>query len=1050
MKRRYYLLTILSVFSLPLLSQVGFTINHLSTYETGIFDDGAAEITAYDSISQRIFFTNSANTSIIILNIMDPSMPSLIKEVDLTEYGSGINSVDFSNGILAAAIEANTGTDPGKVLLLDAEGTVLNEVTVGALPDMLVFTHSGQKILVANEGEPNDDYSVDPEGSISIVDLSNGVENPTVTTLSFTAYNNQKASLINKGIRIFGPNATVSQDLEPEYITISDDDALAYVGLQENNALAVIDLSNNTILDLFPLGTKNHGSGTPTLAQYNLNELVENWPELGTPVYDGGQPPVLLGGFSGLYFDEDQSTDQNYVFYAVPDRGPNDAAVNKDSLDQADVPANIRPFKLPDYQGRFVKFTLDRANGTVTLDTTILLSRERTIGLDSTIVVPITGKGNVIGFDEIPVTYTDTNTIYRNPDYTIGDEAYHEVNYDPYGGDFEGIVKDSSGNFWMCDEYRPSLYKFNSEGLLIERYVPDGTSDLGLIQLEIGFYGAETLPKVYRKRRANRGFEAIAYQPDSNIIYGFIQSPVEAPDNSVRNQSDIIRILGVDASSGVPVSEYVYLLERNRESGFSLARTDKIGDAVYVGNNKFLVIERDSSTPDDGDNGHKYIFEVDLTGATNILSLPIASKSRSDGPEDPTLEMLTADQLDSLGIQPVFKEKVLNLPSIGYFPSDKPEGIALLPGGDLAVLNDNDFGLAGAGISDLSTLGIISFGSNNGLDASNEDGQINITNHPVRGLYQPDALTSFKHEGNLFIATANEGDAREYEDDAGNGFVEEDRIKDATLDPTAFPEAATLQEEANLGRLKYTTTQGDLDQDGDMDVLYSFGARSFSIWDQFGNLVYDSGDDFEQITATRLPDDFNSNNDENGSFDNRSDDKGPEPEAIEVFDLNGVRIALIGLERIGGIMAYNINNPTTPVFLDYINNRDFSAAAESSAAKDLGIEQIKFISAAESPSGVPLVITANEVSGTVSIFELSVVSNVDPVYINQTKWRVYPNPVVERLFTNVVSDYTIFNTLGQPLLQVQQTQEIDVSNLPKGTYFIHERTSGKAQPFIIH
>ncbi|MCB9296949.1 MAG: esterase-like activity of phytase family protein [Lewinellaceae bacterium] len=106
-----------------------------------------------------------------------------------------------------------------------------------------------------------------------------------------------------------------------------------------------------------------------------------------------------------------------------------------------------------------------------------------------------------------------------------------------------------------------------TDGILIERYVPEGTSLLGTTPQPEGTYGAETLPAVYSSRRANRGFEAIAYDPDAHVVYAFIQSPLENPDNSVRNNTDVIRILGVDAGSGTPVEEYVYLLERNQYSG---------------------------------------------------------------------------------------------------------------------------------------------------------------------------------------------------------------------------------------------------------------------------------------------------------------------------------------------------------------------------------------------------------------------------------------------------------------------------------------------------
>lgn len=152
--------------------------------------------------------------------------------------------------------------------------------------------------------------------------------------------------------------------------------------------------------------------------------------------------------------------------------------------------------------------------------------------------------------------------------------------------------------------------------------------------------------------------------------------------------------------------------------------------------------------------------------------------------------------------------------------------------------------------------------------------------------------------------------------------------------------------------------------------LYSYGARSFSIRDEAGNLVFDSGDDFEFITARVDPLDFNSNNDENNSFDSRSDDKGPEPEGVDIGRAYGGIWAFIGLERVGGVMVYNITNPAEARFVEYVNNRDFDGDPEAGTAGDLGPEGITFIPAGESPVRVPLLVVANEVSGTTTIFEV--------------------------------------------------------------------------------
>ena len=522
----------------PLAHAQSVELDLLGRYETGLFDEGAAEIAAYDPATQRLFFVNSAAVEVVALDVSDPADPVEVLAIDADVYGNGANSVAVSGGLVAVAIEADPSTDPGKVVFFDTDGSFLGEVTVGVLPDMLLFTPDGQKVLTANEGEPNDDYTVDPEGSVSIISLAGGVAGATVTTVGFSDFNagGPRAGELPSDVRVFGPGATVAQDLEPEYIALSGDGQTAYVALQENNALALVDVPTARVTEIVALGTKD---------------------------------------------------------YSLP----------------------------------------------------------------------------------------------QNP-----------------------------------------------------------------------------------------------------------------------------------------------------------------------------------------------------------------------------------------------------------------------------------------------------------IDASNEDGAINIQNRPVLSFYQPDAIASFVAGGETFIVTANEGDARDYD-----GFSEEERAADLVLDPAAFPDAAALQAEANLGRLLITTANGDTDGDGDYDVIYGYGGRSFAIWDAMGNLVYDSADDFERITADRLPDYFNANNDENDSFDSRSDDKGPEPEGVTTGTIGGRTYAFVGLERIGGVMVYDVTSPTAPRFVTYTNTRDFSVrfdvdeegdpdptSEQLAAAGDLGPEGIVFVPAGESPNGMDLLIVANEVSGTVAFYEVRQETDVSP------------------------------------------------------------------------
>ncbi|TYA74537.1 choice-of-anchor I domain-containing protein [Seonamhaeicola marinus] len=993
-------------------------LKHLASYYTN--EEGSAETVAHDVANQQAFFTNSATNSFTIVDISTPANPTLVKNVDLSAYGAGPNSIAIAGNVAAVAVEADSKQDPGKVVFFDLDGNFLKEVTAGALPDMITFTPDGKKLLVANEGEPSDDYTNDPEGSITVVDLTSGVMNASVSHITLGSYNDKRASLENKGIRIFGNNGAscVAQDLEPEFITVVEDGTKAYVNCQENNAFIVLDLTNNSILDILPLGYKNHLLGTPTVESFIVNDLVASWPELGTPVYDGGQAPVMLGGFSGLYYDAPSCTDETAVFYAVPDRGPNDGPVGKSSVTPS-TSQNLRPFKLPNYQGRIAKFTINRTTGAVTLDDQILLTRK-----DG--VTPITGKGNIPGFDEVPVTYTDASTTYGNTDYVGADsEEFHALPYDEFGGDFEGVLIDKNRNFWMCDEYRPAIYNFDSNGKLIERYVPQGTSMLGTVPQPKGTYGAETLPAVYSKRRANRGFEAIAYDETKDVIYAFIQSPLYNPSSVTKNNSDVIRILGISCANGAPVEEYVYLLERNKDAGYSSSRVDKIGDAVYTGDGKFLVIERDSEGPT-VETGKKYVFEIDINYATNILDtncgLPIGKE----------LEEMTADEIASAGVHVVHKTKVVNLPSVGYQGSDKSEGIALLPNNEIAVINDNDFGLAGAGITDNSVLGIISFANDYGFDASNKDDKINIAQHPTLGMFMPDAIASYSLNGVDYIVTANEGDARDY-----NGYSEEERVKDLTLNESYYPNADALQENEDLGRLKTTTATGDYNKDGVIEQIYSYGARSFSIFDEYGNLVFDSADSFGQNIKSEEPELFN---EDDGDFDDRSDDKGGEPEAVAIGTIDGITYAFVGLERQSAILVYDITDPKNAEFVTYYKDNRTSG--------DISPEIIKFIPATDSPNAKNLLLVGYEVSGSLGVIQL----DAEMLYamatrrsqgslsldnVSKNSFKMYPNPVVDTnlKFSKVLSG-AIYNINGQEVMKFENKSVLDVSELTSGIYIV--------------
>jgi hypothetical protein len=931
-------------------------ISKLGTYSVGIFSDvvSGAEISAHDPKSQRLFVVNGAQNHIEVLNIKNPSAPVKLFSIDCSPYGSQPNSVACNDGVVAVAMQAAVKTDAGKAVFFDIDGNLAGQVTVGALPDMITFSPNGRYVLVANEGEPSDDYQTDPEGSVSIIQPKFGkIKNPqgrgkvlalksaTVRTAGFTAFNN---ATLDSSVRIFGPGASVAQDLEPEYITVAADSRTAYVTLQENNAIATIDLASATVTRIKGLGFKDHSLVDAITETFTFKDAA--LPVIGTTV---GNQAIKLGGFSGLAFEGIDEVTGNYKFITNTDRGPN-----------GEPTGVIRPFLLPDFSPEVVRFELNRDTGALTITQRIALKRS-----DGT--TPITGRPN------LQVAEGTANTAYN--DETGVDLLGNTLAVDPFGGDFEGIVVDpTDGSFWMCDEYRPAIYHFNSSGILIDRFVPIGTA--AAAGQEDGYYGTEVLPAVIAQRRQNRGFEGIALY--GGKIYAFVQSPARNPvsaSNGSLNALQNVRLVEMDTTTHV-TRQFIYTLDNANLGGDPNTRADKIGDMVSMGNGDFLAVERDDDSVRDGDAANtieKKIYRFNLTNATDVSSM-----SGLIGMTGKTVDQLTVAEMLANSITPVMKTLQVDLVAAGYDNVQKVEGLALVDPFTLAVINDNDFQVAGITINNTTgtftlnsgynpepiVLGLIDMQSNS-LDASDKDNVINIRPWPVKGMYLPDTIGSFKVGKRTYLVTANEGDSRDYA-----GFSEESRVKDLTLDPVAFPLWATLRKDSNLGRLKVTKTLGK-NSDNKYSELYSFGGRSFSIWNDAGEQVFDSGDLIEQIIAADpvYGAIFNAGH-TNVTRDDRSDDKGPEPEALAIGEIKGSVYAFLGLERISGFMTFDITDPTSPRFLGYINNRDPNTTPALGVGGDVGPEGLLFIEAKDSPTRKPMLAISNEVSSTVTFYNI--------------------------------------------------------------------------------
>jgi hypothetical protein len=265
----------------------------------------------------------------------------------------------------------------------------------------------------------------------------------------------------------------------------------------------------------------------------------------------------------------------------------------------------------------------------------------------------------------------------------------------------------------------------------------------------------------------------------------------------------------------------------------------------------------------------------------------------------------------------------------------------------------------------------------NSLDVSNQNG-VDIQTYPgVFGMYQPDTIASYGWKGATYIVTANEGDARDYA-----GYSEQKRVSAVTRSPELQAKQAGIYSSSGLARLNISTAMG-VNANGQHDALYAYGARSFSIWDQNGLQVFDSGNDLERIAAGIHADKFNSNH-TSTSGDSRSDDKGPEPEALALGQVGSRQYAFIGAERMSSIYVYDITNPYAPSFVDYVINRDLNVTysidddkqpavvtGSVQLAGDLGPESLVFVPETDSPTAKPLLLMANEVSGSLTVFEVN-------------------------------------------------------------------------------
>lgn len=290
-----------------------------------------------------------------------------------------------------------------------------------------------------------------------------------------------------------------------------------------------------------------------------------------------------------------------------------------------------------------------------------------------------------------------------------------------------------------------------------------------------------------------------------------------------------------------------------------------------------------------------------------------------------------------------------------YVTLQEANAIAVIDLGSLKVT-----GIYSAGYEDYSTTAV---------DIDKKDEAYNpAVYESLRGIRMPDGVALYSVDGVDYIVTANEGDSREWGD-----YLNEDE-RDFGDGQTSPSGKITAENSGLTGKVVFFDSS---DYDGlDSGLDYVFGGRSFTVFraDKSGlTEIYDSGSDFEAKTAEYIPENFNCSNDDK-SLDDRSGKKGPESESITVGTVGERTYAFIGLERVGGVMVYDITDPAETVYVNYINSRDFS----EDIAGDDSPEGLCFIPAADSADGNAYLLAACEVSGTVAAYELTANNSGNP------------------------------------------------------------------------
>lgn len=339
-------------------------------------------------------------------------------------------------------------------------------------------------------------------------------------------------------------------------------------------------------------------------------------------------------------------------------------------------------------------------------------------------------------------------------------------------------------------------------------------------------------------------------------------------------------------------------------------------------------------------------------------------------------------QRDALAASGVVLKKGVN-PSADL----EPEYIAVSGGKAYVTLQENNaiavLDLASRTFDGIYSAGFEDYGVTPIDIDKKDDAYAPKTYDSLMGIRMPDGIAAFQVDGRTYLVTANEGDAREWGDeDLGTFYLNEDE-RDFGDEGVTSPTGAITAENSGLTGKVVFFKSGDFDG-LDTGKDYLFGGRTFTLYEAGADgltEVFTSGDDFEALTAQYLPDYYNCSND-NAVVDDRSGKKGPEAESVTVGTVDGRTYAFVALERTGGVMVYDVTEPASARYVNYINTRDFASVVEGSeeyedgeldkwvTGGDVAPEGLLFLDASVSPTGEALLLAACEVSGTVAVYQV--------------------------------------------------------------------------------